>query len=104
MIEYEPLDPTMLAVMEIYRRQVTDLKERLHHAEEARQYAEGNYEGERTRANHLHDRRKEAETRTENARATITERDTKITKLEGIIQSLKIELQDARAAAAKDDE
>lgn len=104
MTDYDPLDHTMLNLMEVYRTQVTDLTTRLTNAEEALEWANNNYESEKARANHLHDRRKEAETRAENARATITERDTKITKLEGIIQSLKIELQDARAAAAKGDE
>lgn len=105
MIEYEQVDQTMLAMMEIYRRQVTDLKESLYHSEEARQRAETDYETERKTADSLRDRLNESKAREQGLRETITEKDTKITKLEGIIESLKIELQNARAAttAAKED-
>ena len=106
MIEYDPLDPTMLAMMEIYRRQVTDLKESLYHSEEARQRAEADYEPERKRADELRDRLRESQAREQGLRETITEKDAKIIKLEGVIESLKIELQNARAAttAAKERE
>ena len=105
MIEFEPLDPTMLAVMEIYRRQVTDLKENLWHSEEARQRAEADYETERKTADSLRGMLKESGTRGQSLQATVHEKDTKITKLEGIIELLKIELQNARAAttAAKEE-
>lgn len=105
MIEYEPLDPTMLAVMEIYRRQVTDLKENLYRSEEARQRAEADYDPKLKRADEFLRLLNESKAREQGLRATITEKDTKITKLEGIIESLKIELQNARAVttAAKED-
>jgi septal ring factor EnvC (AmiA/AmiB activator) len=99
MIEYEQVDHTMLAMMEIYRRQVTDLKESLYHSEEARQHAEDDYEPERKRADELRGWLRESKAREQSLQATVTEKDAKITKLEGIIESLKIELQDARAAA-----
>lgn len=99
MIEYEPLDPTMLAMMEIYRRQVTDLKENLQHSEAARKHAEDYYEPERKRADELRVWLRESKAREQSLQATVTEKDAKITKLEGIIESLKIDLQDARAAA-----
>ena len=104
MIEYEQLDQTMLAMMEIYRRQVTDLKEGLYHSEEARQRAEADYEPEQKRADDLRGWLNESKAREQGLRATVTEKDAKITKLEGIIESLKIELQIARAAttAAKE--
>lgn len=105
MIEYEQLDQTMLAMMEIYRRQVTDLKEGLYHSEEARQRAETDCETERKTTDSLRDRLNESKAQEQGLRATITEKDAKITKLEGVIESLKIELQTARAAttAAKED-
>lgn len=96
MIEHEPLDPTMLAVMEIYRRQVTDLKENLQHSEEARESAESNYERERKRADELRGWLRESKAREESARSTIAKQEAKITKLEGVIETLKIELQNAR--------
>ena len=101
MIENESLDMTLFGLMEVYRLQVTDLKERLQNSERDRQYAESNYEPERKRANDLRGRLKVSEARASDTRATITEQAAKITKLESVIESLKIELQDARAEATE---
>lgn len=97
MTEDSPLDPTMLAMMEIYRRQVTDLKEQAHNAQQEADYQRGEAE----RHKDIAKRAKLAELL---SRDLVTEKEAKITKLEGIIESQKIELQDAREAttAAKE--
>ncbi|MGP9720947.1 hypothetical protein [Corynebacterium sp. AOP40-4SA-5] len=101
MIAHEPMDQTTLNIMEVYRRQVTDLKERLHYSEERRQYAEDNYEPERQRVDSLREELKTQRDRAERSRATAMEMEQKVAKLEGVIESLKIELQDERAAHTK---
>ncbi|WP_414122879.1 hypothetical protein [Corynebacterium nuruki] len=99
MIEYEQLDPTMLAMMEIYRRQVTDLKTNLANAEQEA-------EGLRHDQQQSETFRREAETKADHFRLKWVEEEARTEKLKGIIESLKIELQDARAAntAAKEGE
>jgi chromosome segregation ATPase len=92
MIEYEQLDQTMLAMMGIYRRQVTDLKTSL-------QYAEQEIEGLKHAKTQAQTLRKGAEGKAEHFRQKWLEEETKTEKLEDIIDTLKIELQDARADA-----
>ncbi|WP_010120165.1 hypothetical protein [Corynebacterium nuruki] len=94
MIEYEQLDQTMLAMMEIYRRQVTDLKTNLANAEQES-------EGLRHSQQQSETFRREAETKADHFRLKWLEEETKTKKLQGIIESLKIELQDARADATE---
>lgn len=101
MIDPEPMDQTTLNILEIYRRQVTDLKERLHYSEERRQYLEDEHEPERQRADNLREELKTQQARAERSRATAMEMEQKVAKLEGIIESLKIELQEERAAHTK---
>lgn len=98
MIDQVPMDQTMLAVLEIYRHQVTDLDERL---ESARSDAERQMyraeEAERqlkaSREQREHDKRGFSAVKAERDKAA-----EKVAKLEGVISSLKIELQEERAA------
>ena len=101
MIEHEQMDQTTLNFLEIYRRQVTDLKEQLHYSEERLQYLEDAHEPERQRADDLREELKTQRDRAERSRATAMEMEQKVAKLEGIIKSLKIELQEERAAHTK---
>lgn len=98
MIEHEPMDQTTLNLMEVYRRHVTELETRLHNAEEGTMFAEGEREREEKKRKQS-DEQLDFERKRHREERDAAER--KITKLEGIIESLKIELQDERAAHAK---
>ena len=104
MIEHEPMDQTTLNILEVYRRQVTDLETYIYNERQDNESLRDDVRYKDSRIETLERNSRQHESSIQNLRDTITERDTKITKLEGIIQSLKIELQDARAAAAKDGE
>lgn len=98
MIECEPMDQTTLNLMEVYRRQVTDLETRLHNAEEGRMFEEGEREREKEKRKHSDE---QLDFERERHREERDAAEQKITKLEGVIESLKIELQDERAAHTK---
>ncbi|MGV0870048.1 hypothetical protein [Corynebacterium kalidii] len=98
MIEHEQVDQTTLNILEVYRRQVTDLETKLHNAEERRMFEEGEHESEEQKRKQTDE---QLDFERERHREERDAAEKKITKLEGIIESLKIELQDERAAHTK---
>lgn len=101
MIEHEPMDQTTLNLMEVYRRQVTDLETYLYNERQDSESLRDDVRYKDSRIETLERNSRQHESSIQNLKGTIEARDAKITKLEGIIESLKIELQDERAAHTK---
>lgn len=98
MIEHEQVDQTTLNIMEVYRRQVTDLKTDLYNERQDSESLRDDVRYKDSRIETLERDCRQHESSVQNLKGTIEARDAKVTKLEGIIESLKIELQNERAA------
>ncbi|MDN6428065.1 hypothetical protein [Acidipropionibacterium jensenii] len=89
-----PIDQTTLNLMEVYRQQVTNLTTRTANAEQEA-------DGARYSQQCAERAQKEAKREADRFRQKWLEEETKTKKLQGIIDTLKIELQDARADATE---
>lgn len=101
MSEHEPMDQTTLNIMEVYRRQVTDLETCLYNERQDSELLRDDVRHKDSLVETLERNSRQHESSIQNLKGTIEARDAKITKLEGVIESLKIELQEERAAHTK---